>query len=488
MQLVRSFRRLDDDPGVEGGGGRRKQPEGVGVGDVVAGGGQVLAVRRRDGQHSEEVGGAERGSLDLDQEPPARFGADPVAVHLAGFVDPPVDDDGRVEGLVVGRLALEHLGMAADDDAKRQSRAGPGGDRGAYGLEGILRFDGADDFPGGGYAAAGEPEPRLFAAARPQREDGVGVLVVRGGDQLQAVEVPPLVAEAGVMDFDDVLPGLWRPPVEAGVDVDAGSLLVQGDLPAVAVENSEHRIDRRADAARLDLQHDPLVRGCLEAIAVPLRSVQRAVDNDWPRIEPERLGHATCVAQALLGDFGHGVYPEQQGVRQSVLAYGAQRIEPRRGVGVDFHQKDSGLEIAIVRPPLFLQPVLVGGLAEAGERAGQRALDLHLARDAVALDDQPQGPPLLAAVRMHVDEIRRRRRGGGDRGDGDAGERLGRASQQSMAAHGAPPAVVPSERPVTGARTGSRAARDRAARVAPRNPPSSGTGTNWCNSSPSAAR
>ena len=224
------------------------------------------------------------------------------------------------------------------------------------------------------------------------------------------------------MDFDDVLPGLRRLPVEAGVHVDAGSLLVEGDLAAFAVEQTEYRIDRRAHAPRLDFQDDPLASFRAEAIAVPFRSVQRAVDNDRQCIDAWRLADVCAVAQAPLGDLGHGVHAEQQGIREAVVTYGTQGVEPRRGIGVDLHQEHGGLEVAVVRPPLLLQPVFVVDLAETGERTGQGALDLHLTRDAVALDDQPQSSPLLAAVGMHVDEIRRRPRGGRDRGDGDAGE------------------------------------------------------------------
>ena len=490
VQLVHAFRRLDQHPGVEGGGRRRQQPERVRVGDVVAGGGQVLAVRRRDGQHAEQVGGAERGGLNLDEKLLTGLDGDPVAVHFAGVVDSPVDDHGRVEDLVGGRLALEHLGVAAHDDREGQSSAlrgavprrsddvetarcgggvghrpcgGHGGTRGggvarlARGRRGgggpaVVRA-GACRLAAGRDRAAGQLEPRLLSTPGAEREDRFGVVVVGGGDQLEAVEVPPLVAEAGVVNFDDVLPCLRRLPVEAGVDVDAGSLLVEGDLAAIAVEQPEHRIDRRTDAPRLDFQHDAFAGRRAEAIAVPFRAVERAVHDHRQFLDERRSGGASrggpvcvgaaacvrsvCVAGALrggprcvagaaaqiaFGDLGQGVHPEQQRVRETVLGDGAQRVEPRRGIAVDLHQEHRGLEVPIVGPPPLLQPVLVGGLAETGERAGQRAFDLHLARQAVALDHQPQRPALLAAVGVHVEEIRRRPRGADGRGDGDAGE------------------------------------------------------------------
>ena len=267
------------------------------------------------------------------------------------------------------------------------------------------------------------------------------------------------------MDFDhELAAGFGRLPVETGVDIDARRFLVEGDLVAGSVEQSERRIDRRARAARLDLQDDPFARRRPETELVPLRSVERAVDHDRQLLDRRRLLGVATVAQASLGDFGQGVHPEQEGVRDAVLGHRAQRVEARRRVGVDLDEQDGGVEVAVVGTPLTLQPILFGGLAEAGEGTGQGALDLHLAGQTVAFENQPQSATLLAAVGMHVEQIGRRSGGHGGRGHGHRGEAQGGGRQQSST-HCAPPAVI-SLRPL----------------------PSSGTGTNSCSNSPSAAR
>ena len=201
------------------------------------------------------------------------------------------------------------------------------------------------DVRAGARVRAEEGHLGLLAAAAAQREDAVGIAVRA---HFEPVEILRLRAEARVGDFHVVAAFAGKGEIEARIEAGSRTVVAARQLLAGAIQNAQHRVDRRPAAPRLHFEDAPLARLAGDAVDIALGTAQRAVDHH--RRGPHRLrGLDGIVAirrriglRFFLRHLGIRAEREQQDVGNSRRRLDADGVHAGRDIGAGFHQEGDG--------------------------------------------------------------------------------------------------------------------------------------------------